>query len=33
MYSDGMIETRYSNGRIRIKDKLGNLVMDTIPNS
>ncbi|KAJ9600028.1 hypothetical protein L9F63_009692, partial [Diploptera punctata] len=30
LYPDGMQETRYSNGRIRVKDKEGKLVMDSI---
>lgn len=29
VYPDGTQETRYSNGRIRLKDKSGNLVMDS----
>lgn len=29
VYQDGRQETRYSNGRIRMKDKAGNLIMDT----
>lgn len=32
VYEDGSMETRYSNGRIRMKDKDGNLVSDTISN-
>ncbi|XP_057340656.1 centromere protein J [Microplitis mediator] len=28
VYNDGTQETRYSNGRVRIKDKDGNLIMD-----
>ncbi|CAG9805053.1 unnamed protein product [Chironomus riparius] len=32
VYEDGSMETRYSNGRIRVKDKDGNLVSDTISN-
>ncbi|PSN35696.1 hypothetical protein C0J52_10191 [Blattella germanica] len=30
LYPDGIQETRYSNGRIRVKDKDGKLVMDSI---
>ncbi|XP_017786938.1 PREDICTED: RING finger protein PFF0165c [Nicrophorus vespilloides] len=29
LYPDGLQETRYSNGRIRMKDKDGNLLMDS----
>ncbi|CAH4027746.1 unnamed protein product [Pieris brassicae] len=29
VYSDGTSETRYASGRIRIKDKHGNLIMDS----
>ncbi|KAL4712338.1 hypothetical protein ACJJTC_001499 [Scirpophaga incertulas] len=29
MYNDGTSETRYASGRIRIKDKHGNLIMDS----
>ncbi|KAJ8675784.1 hypothetical protein QAD02_011570 [Eretmocerus hayati] len=34
VYPDGMQETRYANGRIRLKDKDGNLIVDThqVPN-
>ncbi|XP_041971804.1 centromere protein J [Aricia agestis] len=31
IYNDGTSETRYSSGRIRIKDKHGNLIMDSAP--
>jgi centromere protein J len=30
VYPDGIQETRYANGRIRVKDKHGNLIMDSI---
>lgn len=29
VYADGSQETRYSTGRVRLKDKDGNLVMDS----
>ncbi len=29
VYSNGMSETRYANGRTRIKDELGNIISDT----
>ncbi|XP_058788921.1 centromere protein J [Phymastichus coffea] len=29
VYVDGIQETRYANGRVRLKDKDGNLIMDT----
>lgn len=29
VFADGIQETRYANGRIRLKDKDGNLIMDT----
>ncbi|KAF9406617.1 hypothetical protein HW555_013074 [Spodoptera exigua] len=31
VYSDGTSETRYASGRVRIKDKHGNLIMDSAP--
>ncbi|XP_045454271.1 centromere protein J [Melitaea cinxia] len=31
IYNDGTAETRYASGRIRIKDKHGNLIMDSAP--
>ncbi|XP_059053141.1 centromere protein J [Achroia grisella] len=31
VYNDGTSETRYASGRIRIKDKHGNLIMDSAP--
>ncbi|XP_047538376.1 centromere protein J [Vanessa atalanta] len=31
VYNDGTAETRYASGRIRIKDKHGNLIMDSAP--
>lgn len=30
VYADGVSETRYSSGRIRVKDKDGNLISDNI---
>ena len=30
LYPDGIQETRYSNGRVRVKDKEGKLIMDSI---
>lgn len=31
VYNDGTSETRYASGRVRIKDKHGNLIMDSAP--
>ncbi|XP_063388810.1 centromere protein J [Cydia fagiglandana] len=31
VYNDGTAETRYASGRVRIKDKHGNLIMDSVP--
>ncbi|XP_026754903.2 centromere protein J [Galleria mellonella] len=31
VYNDGTSETRYTSGRVRIKDKHGNLIMDSAP--
>ncbi|KAI8442162.1 hypothetical protein MSG28_005770 [Choristoneura fumiferana] len=31
LYNDGTSETRYASGRVRIKDKHGNLIMDSVP--
>jgi centromere protein J len=30
VYPDGRLETRYANGRIRVRDNDGNLIMDSI---
>ena len=30
IYSDGTQETRYTNGRLRIKDKHGHLIVDSM---
>lgn len=29
VFADGTQETRYATGRVRLKDKLGNLLMDS----